>query len=195
MKKETKKKISTLIKRTVFLFSVAFLIYSCDNDDLEFECPIWELNIGDACADGTNIDGNMMVSGYLDANCTCISFTDSTSNSYECPIWELNIGDACADGTNIDGTMIVSGYLDANCNCISSTDTTSNSYECPDLMLNIGDSCGLNFIIDSNCECIFNNGMYDCPDLMQNFGDSCWVLNTDSTALVGGIIDLNCVCN
>ena len=149
MKKETKKKISTLIKRTVFLFSVAFLIYSCDNDDMEFECPIWE----------------------------------------------LNIGDACADGTNIDGTMIVSGYLDANCNCISSTDTTSNSYECPDIMLNIGDSCGVNFIVNSNCECIFNNGMYDCPDLMQNFGDSCWVLNTDSTALVGGIIDLNCVCN
>ena len=193
MKKDTKKTITTLLKRTAFLFSIAFLIYSCDNDDLEFECPLWELNIGDACADGTNIDGTIMISGFLDASCNCISSTDTTSISYECPSLMLNIGDNCGANATVD----------SNCECVTNQDSTNNEmYDCPDLMSNVEDSCwvtiqGSTFIgvVTSDCECYSETSpTFDCPDLMQNFGDSCWVIGSDSIYVVG-VIDLNCACN
>lgn len=193
MKKDTKKSITTLLKRSAFLFSVAFLIFSCNSDDDDnFDCEDIQANFGEVCDSA----------GIISTACTCITTLneDTTGTDiYDCPNWELNIGDACADGTGINGNILVEGFLDANCNCINVEDTTNNQlYDCPDLMLDYGDSCGKNAYVDSNCDCInfqdtTNNVLYDCPDLMQNFGDSCWVISSDSI-YGGGIIDLNCAC-
>ncbi len=187
MKKDTKQTIATLAKRTAFLFSVAFLIFSCNpDDDDNFDCEDLQANFGEACDSA----------GVISTNCECITtfIIDSGGVTvYDCTDLMLNYGDNCGNNA----------YIDSNCDCITVQDSTINDFfDCIDLLQNIGDSCWLNIqganyagVISMNCECYSETApTFDCPDLAQNFGDSCWVINADST-YVGGIIDLNCECN
>ena len=150
MKKDTKKTITSLLKRTAFLFSVAFLIYSCDSDDLDYDCDNLQADYGDACDSA----------GIVSTNCECITniIIDSSGVTvYDCPDLMLNYGDNCGNNA----------YVDSNCDCVTNQDTTSQDstiieiFDCPGLMQNFGDSCWTwaadstytTGVIDMNCEC------------------------------------------
>lgn len=148
MNKDTKQTLFTFAKRAAFLFSVAFLIFSCDSDDDNFDCENLQANFGEACDSA----------GVISTDCICITAIEDDStgtNIYDCPDLMMNIGDECwAQGAD---TTIV-GVITADCECDAEV---QSSYDCPELMQNFGDSCAtwtpdsvyVYGIIDMSCEC------------------------------------------
>ncbi len=195
MNKDLKSPIVLALKRTAFMFLTALLIFSCNDDELEFDCEELELNIGDVC---TASNDSITITGVMDANCDCITLPDSTWNdstnvTYDCPGLMANIGDSC--GQN--------GYVNSSCECIEQQDTTwTQQYDCPNLMQNFNDSCWVNIqgtnyigVVNSACECELDNApTFDCPELMQNFGDSCIYWDPVLTETLG-TVNMDCECD
>lgn len=133
-------------KILIILAIAAFTIISCNNEnEVFFDCPELELNIGDNCT--YMIEGRPdLIEGIVNSDCNCES--ESNSSSYDCPDLEANIGDDCRDA---DGNF---GRLDENCECQTGD---SSEYDCPDLEANIGDDCrdvdGNLGTINNDCEC------------------------------------------
>lgn len=134
------------IKILFFLAFSAIVFISCNNgDDLVFDCPDLELNIGDECT--YMVEGRPDIfEGKVNEDCNCESETQT--GTYDCPDLEANIGDECIDE---DGNV---GRLDENCKCQSGG---TSAYDCPDLEANIGDDCrdanGNLGTINNDCEC------------------------------------------
>ncbi len=187
MTNNTEKTLATLLKRSLGIIAIAALIYSCDDNDISFDCPPLQANFGDACDS----------SGVIDCNCNCITITMNDTLidtlNYDCQAWQLNYGDYCWTADSIVGT------IDFNCNCISDS-IQIKTYDCPELNANFYDNCYDNWgnygYIDTTCNCLIDSIItttYDCPNLFLNFGDTC-VVTADSTSFVWGVVNTMCNC-
>ncbi len=158
MSTNTKLTIFTFFKRAAFLFSVAFLIFSCNsNDDDTFDCESLEANFGDTCdsAGVVSLDCQCVYS-YGDDGLIDSTWTDTTVvSTYDCPELMQNISDSC--WVTVQGMNLI-GVVTADCECYAEA---APSFDCPELMLNFGDSCWVinsdstfvEGIIDLDCNC------------------------------------------
>jgi hypothetical protein len=140
----------------------------CVSDSItsDWDCPLWDLNVGDACADGTDINGNPLVEGFLDENCVCIE----EAFSWDCPDLQANVADSCF---SINGLPI--GVISADCECV----TGNPDWDCPVFPGNVGDPCQNGWgVITADCDCVEDNVQWDCPGSQANIGDVCIYTDT-----------------
>ncbi|NNL92651.1 MAG: hypothetical protein HKO66_10490 [Saprospiraceae bacterium] len=176
------------IKHLQYIILCLLVLNACnDSDQMVYDCPDLELNIGDECSFEAP-DRQDAITGIIDENCECVL----THDSYDCPELQQNIGDTCRDEN--DNIGIVSN----ECICLI---TDVAQYDCPDLEYNIGDVCRYqddtgawyDGVINNNCNCVANDVAYDCPDIQQNIGDGCRYQD-DTGAWYDGVVNDDCEC-